>query len=70
MPTALWATQVAHLTKQAKSSQVKNNRKHRHLFCDNYYTRHSFAIAIDKLTDGETKVTGTMRLNYIDGINK
>ena len=68
--SALWATQIAHMTLQKKSSTVPNNADNRYVFCDNFYTRHTLATVIDKITDGEVKVTGTIRMNYVEMVNK
>ena len=68
--SALWATQIGHMTMQAKSSSVNNNASHRYVFCDNFYTRHTLATAIDTITDGEVKVTGTIRTNYVESVNR
>ena len=40
------------------------------VYMDNFYTRHSLARAIDEYTDGNIKVTGTVRLNLVDKVNK
>ena len=62
-PSAVWLMQMAHM---AKSNPSGTN----HCFTDNFYTRHSLARGIDKITDGNTKLTGTCRLNFVDAVNK
>ncbi len=40
------------------------------LFTDNYYTSNNFARSVFKMTDGEIRVIGTVRLNYVDAGSK
>ena len=63
--SALWVTQVSHTTHKMRAIDIDNKRKHRYLYCDNFYTPHKLAKAIDTFTDGEMKVTGTIRLNFV-----
>ena len=65
--SALWMTQVGHMTLKMKNTSPE---KKRYLFCDNFYTRHKFGNAINKLSDGDIKITGTIRFNFIEPINK
>ena len=69
--SALWVAQVGHMRLKMKSkTDIARNVVKRTLFCDNFYTRHKFAKVIDKLTDGDVKVTGTIRFNFIEANNK
>ncbi len=36
------------------------------LFTDNYDTSNNFARSVFKITNGEIRVIGTVRLNYVD----
>ena len=54
------------MTKKVKSSAICDNDTNRYVFCDNHYTRHTSAIAINKFSDGEIKLTGTIINNYIE----
>lgn len=56
--------------KKDKLSEISNNNTNRYVFCDNYYTRHTLSIAIDKITDDWIKLKGTIRTNYIEYLNK
>ena len=44
--------------------------KIRYHFCDNLYTRHLMATHIKKLSDGEVRIIGTCRFNFVDKWNK
>ena len=63
--TALWAAMLSHQTKSYQSPT-----EHRVVVCDNFYTRHSFAKLLKLLTDGEIRILGTMRFNYVDKWSK
>ncbi len=36
---------------------------------DNFYTRHQLANAILQFTDGDVRILGTVRMNYVDSVN-
>lgn len=63
--SALWSLQMAHQTKKQPDPSGK-----RHIFMDNFYTRHTLAEKVKVMTDGEIRITGTCRLNVINTINK
>ena len=58
------------MTKKVKSSAICDNDTNRYVFCDNYYTKYTLGITIDNFSDGEIKLTGTIRTNYIELFNK
>lgn len=37
---------------------------------DNFYTRHTLAKQILKLTDGEARMFGTVTMNIVDAVNR
>ncbi|OWZ24586.1 hypothetical protein PHMEG_000336 [Phytophthora megakarya] len=43
---------------------------HRLVVSDKFYTRHTFARALLKFTDGEMHLLGTVRINFVDKWNK
>ncbi|ETK88251.1 hypothetical protein L915_07477 [Phytophthora nicotianae] len=49
---------------------LRSPRGRRLLVSDNFYTRHTYARAIDAFTDGDVRVLGTVRLNLVDKHNK
>jgi hypothetical protein len=62
--SAGWVLQMAH---QTKLYQDPNNK--RVIFCDNFYTRHTLAASLRRITDGETRLIGICRFNNIDATN-
>ncbi|KAF1791585.1 PiggyBac transposable element-derived protein [Phytophthora cactorum] len=63
--TALWIAIAGHQTRALRSPT-----DHRLVVSDNFYTRHTFAQALLKLTDGEMHLLGTVRMNLVDKWNK
>lgn len=61
---ALWAFMA--------SQQVKRfpDGTRRVLHCDSFYTRHAFGRALSQLTEGSMKLTGTIKMNLVDALNK
>ena len=39
-------------------------------YCDNYYTRHSLASELKRITDGEARIIGTIKYNLVDSTNR
>ena len=63
-PSALWCLQMAH---QTKSHPMECGR----LFVtDNFYTRHALGKQLLRLTDGEARLLGTVRMNVVDAVNR
>lgn len=62
---ALWAVMIAL---QSKRIRAENGR--RIVFCDNYYTSVDLGVRILRMTDGETRMCGTIRLSYLDAENR
>jgi len=64
--TALWCALVLNTTKCVPMSTITTGSKaHRHLYVDNYYTRHVFAEKLHSLTNSEIFTTGTVRYSYV-----
>ena len=63
--STLWTAMVAHQSKALNSPSKK-----RICYMDNFYTRQDMSSSIHQVTDGEMKVIGTVRRNYIDAVNK
>ncbi|KAJ8508600.1 hypothetical protein ON010_g18855 [Phytophthora cinnamomi] len=63
--TALWVAMAGHQSKTFRSPSG-----HRLLVLDNFYTRHTYASAIEAFTDGEVRLLGTARMNLVDRFNK
>jgi hypothetical protein len=63
--SALWSLQMLHQMHKQKDPSGK-----RHLYMDNFYTRHVLAEKVKELSDQEIRITGTCRLNVIDKFNK
>ena len=40
------------------------------VFMDNFYSRHTFATNLKKLSDNDIKVIGTVRCNIVDSANR
>ncbi|KAG6952758.1 hypothetical protein JG687_00012808 [Phytophthora cactorum] len=59
--TALWIAIAGHQTRALRSPT-----DHRLVVSDNFYTRHTFAQALLKFTDGEMHLLGTVRMNLVD----
>ena len=47
------------------STIATGSKAHRHLYVDNFYTRHVFAEKLYSLTNGEIFTTGTVRYKYV-----
>ena len=39
------------------------------IFCENFYTRHTIADALNGFTDGESYIIGTVKFTNVDGTN-
>jgi hypothetical protein len=63
--SALWSLQMLHQMHKQKDPSGK-----RHVYMDNFYTRHYLAEKVKKLSDQEIRITGTCRLNVVDKVNK
>jgi hypothetical protein len=63
--SAGWVLQMVH---QTKTYQDPNHK--RVIFCDNFYTRHTLASSLKKITDGEARLIGTSRFNNVDATNR
>lgn len=61
--TALWILQMAHF-------QAAHRKEKRLVVMDNFYTRHTLAVALAWLTDGCVRILGTVKLNLVDSINR
>ncbi|GMF26610.1 unnamed protein product [Phytophthora fragariaefolia] len=59
--TATWIAMAGHKTRVLRSPT-----EHRLVVSDNFYTRHTFAQAQLKITDGEMHLLGTVRINLVD----
>ena len=69
----LWVLMLGLLYRalvSAKSTRPREKIPPTIVYMDNFYTRHSLGRAIDEFTDGNIKITGTVRLNLVDKINK
>jgi hypothetical protein len=64
-PSALWVCMMGHQTANLKQP----NGSKRYFFCDNYYTRHTFTSVLNKFTDGEAHLIGTVKFN-VDATNQ
>jgi len=63
--SALWTLQMVHQMKKKKDPKGKRN-----FFTDNYYTRHVLANMTKTMSDGEARLTGTVKYNLIDSVNR
>ncbi|GMF33858.1 unnamed protein product [Phytophthora lilii] len=63
--TALWIAMAGHQTRTFRSPSGR-----RLLVSDNFYTRHTYAPAVEAFTDGEVRLLGTVRMNLVDRFNK
>ncbi|GMF51142.1 unnamed protein product [Phytophthora fragariaefolia] len=63
--TVLWIAMAGHQTRNFRSSTG-----HWLIVSDYFYTRHTFAHALLKFTDGEMHMFGTVRINLVDRWNK
>ncbi len=63
--TAQWILQLAYQSKVRKSPTGK-----RVVFADNFYTRHTMAKKLMEITDGEIRMTETIKMNNGDAINR
>lgn len=64
-PTALWILQMAQQTKQFPDPSGK-----RLFFTDNFYTRHTLAEVLKRITDGEARLCGTVKFSNVDATNR
>ena len=48
---------------------IKENCQ-RVIVMDNFYTRHTLATILKKLSDNDIFVIGTVRMNNVDGVNR
>ncbi|EGZ23243.1 hypothetical protein PHYSODRAFT_487456, partial [Phytophthora sojae] len=62
---ALWMAMIAHQTKLFPAPSQR-----RLLVCDNFYTRHDLANAVLALTNGEVRMLGTIRRDWVGRLNK
>jgi hypothetical protein len=65
-PSALWLLMMGHQTKTHKQPDGKK----RVFFTDNFYTQHNLAATLQKFTDGESKMIGTVKFTNVDGANQ
>ena len=65
-PSALWCLQLAHMHHKFELPQDKK----RIVFMDNFYTRHVLGKQIKSLTNDEIRIIGTVRMNFVDKLNK
>lgn len=61
----LWCLQIAQMH---KNHELPGG--HRVILMDNFYTRQALAKKIKSLTNDEIRLTGTVRMNLIDKLNK
>lgn len=64
-PSALWILQMAQQTKIVRDPSGK-----RVFFCDNFYTRHTLASELKRITDGEARLCGTVKFTNVDSTNR
>ena len=67
--TALWVLQLAH-QRLLDDEGKRDYPCKRVFFMDNYYTRHTFANALAKITDGTSRVCGTIKFTNVDSTNR
>ena len=53
-----------------KASYLENKGCKQWIFTDNFYTRHVLAKKILQFSDQEICMTGTVRFNLVDAINR
>ncbi|KAF4130224.1 Transposase IS4 [Phytophthora infestans] len=63
--TAMWMAMAGH-----QSQALRSPTGHRLAVSDNFYTRHTFAQALLKFTDGEMHLLGAVRFTLVDKRNK
>ena len=63
LASVLWFLQMAHQVKKHSSGKCV-------FFMDTYYTCHIMAVVLNKITNGDAYIIGTVRLNNIDATNK
>ena len=51
--SALWIAQIGHMTKKIPSSDLPSKLNCRHVYMDNFYTRHKLAMGIFKFSDND-----------------
>jgi hypothetical protein len=65
-PSALWILMMGHQTKLLR----QNPKRKRIFFCDNFYTRHTLAAILNKFTDEESRLIGTVKFTNVDSTNR
>ncbi len=68
--SALWTTQLGHMCMKKPMSDVNIRDKSRRIFTDNFYTRHALGQKMKEISNNELKLCGTVRLNFVDEVNK
>ena len=63
--TWLWSLQMSHISLEHESPHKK-----RLVVTDNYYTRPTLSRVVRKMTDGEIRTIGTLRLSYAGKPNR
>lgn len=63
--SALSAMQPVHLTKKLGNGEDVTD-----IFMDYFYTRHNLANTVRVMTQGKVRITGTVRMNFVDATNK
>ncbi len=63
--SALWVLQMAHHTKQCQDPSGK-----RVFFMDNFYTHHTLALSLKKISDGEAHLCGNVQFTNVDATNR
>ena len=62
--SALWILMMGHSHNMASAQKGQ-----RLVVTDNFYTRHHLANALLQFTDGDVRILGTVRMNYVDSVN-
>lgn len=62
---ALWVAMIAHQTKLHQSTTGR-----RLVVSDNVYTRHALARAVFEMTDGDVRMLGTVRQDWVGRLNR
>jgi hypothetical protein len=63
--SAIWVLQMVHQTLQFPTPSSK-----RYFFSNKFYTRHTLAQALKKITDGEARLMGSVRFTNVDATNR
>ena len=70
----LWVLMIGLLYRSiagaASHRRSNDSQVHTVVYMDNYYTRHALARACSDFTDNSMKVTGTVKMNLVDKVNK